>query len=794
MRLTTTLTFLLLLSAADVCFAVLDLSGDRARENAIGGNYRIDYGKHGANAVRQLCVNLLKVQNFIGFDYCLEQWQKHYVTADGELETKAGISTRWFTQDYTNALFSGLKAEAALARSNLAEAREHGEVALKGLRGMPAQISRNLLGRKVDKSSLKISKAELGPPVLGTMAVIEGLSGDTEAAETYLRELEKINVKCFLCGRYEPEKRARLARGYLSVGKYDKAFEAITNEKAKGAKLTEEALFKLNPAYYLVAAVTGATKGKMDDFMGMESAAMLCHTLDRLKASSNEQCWDRLLEERFIDVFGAIKFMALSRSGAIKQAKSDSDAALPLLEEAINLLEEQRSSLALDTNKMGFVSDKLAPYRNIIELHVQAGRFDTALSYAERAKSRALVDLLASRGDVKPKNAAIEDDLAEIASAEDVIASIDLSGSGLRSANRGLLLEKRETIRQAAPQFASLRTVSAPEIAKLQSHLEADEAILEYYGYDDDYYVFVMTQEGVVGTRIDGSSLLADINAFRATIQNPEDSTYLEKGGALYNQLVQPVTGYLTNVKSLTIVPHGPMHYLPFSALSNGNGFLIDHYELRILPSASVLSFIGGDRTAKDSTLILGNPDLGDPNMDLPGAQVEAEAIAGKLSNATLYMRKQASESLIKREGGQYGHLHLASHGVFDPENPLGSGLLLAKDQANDGVLTVSELFELNLDADLVTLSACETALGEITNGDDVVGFTRGFLYAGTDSIVSSLWQVSDAATSILMQSFYDTLNVASKRSSLRAAQLHLKDTEYAHPFYWAAFQLTGES
>jgi len=136
--------------------------------------------------------------------------------------------------------------------------------------------------------------------------------------------------------------------------------------------------------------------------------------------------------------------------------------------------------------------------------------------------------------------------------------------------------------------------------------------------------------------------------------------------------------------------------------------------------------------------------------------------------------------------------VHLACHGTFNPEKPLDSGLLLAGDNSNDGMLTVGELYDLQLNADLVTLSACETALGKIANGDDVVGFTRGFLYAGTNSIVSSLWQVDDRATSILMQAFYRLLGTQDKRSALREAQLKVKETYNTHPYYWAAFQLTG--
>ena len=116
----------------------------------------------------------------------------------------------------------------------------------------------------------------------------------------------------------------------------------------------------------------------------------------------------------------------------------------------------------------------------------------------------------------------------------------------------------------------------------------------------------------------------------------------------------------------------------------------------------------------------------------------------------------------------------------------------MASDGKNDGKLTVGELYDLHLPADLVTLSACETALGKVANGDDVVGFTRGLLYAGANSIVSSLWKVDDKATSILMQQFYQSLRETNKRSALRAAQLKVKDSYNAHPYFWAAFQIIG--
>jgi len=282
------------------------------------------------------------------------------------------------------------------------------------------------------------------------------------------------------------------------------------------------------------------------------------------------------------------------------------------------------------------------------------------------------------------------------------------------------------------------------------------------------------------------------VQVFRDHIVAPDSDRYKTVGQALFEKLINPLEGMI-DTKNLTIVPHGVLHYLPFNALYGKDGFLIDRYNIRILPSAGVMKFLRDRRESYSGNLLaFGNPDLGDPNFDLPGAQKETIAITNKDPESKLFLRKQATETALKRYGGQFRYIHFATHGTFIAGKPLLSGLLMAGDGENDGTLTVGELYDISLPADLVTLSACETALGKVANGDDVIGFTRGFLYAGTRSIVSSLWKVDDKATSILMQEFYKNLKESDKRSALRSAQLKIKDTYNSHPYFWAAFQITG--
>jgi CHAT domain-containing protein len=257
--------------------------------------------------------------------------------------------------------------------------------------------------------------------------------------------------------------------------------------------------------------------------------------------------------------------------------------------------------------------------------------------------------------------------------------------------------------------------------------------------------------------------------------------------------LIAPVIGQIQAGK-LIVVAHGPLHYLPFNALHDGERYLIERYSLRMLPSASVLKYLSGRAVVKPgNVLAFGNPDLGNPSFDLVHAQAEAIAVTQNRPQSKVLLRKEANETAFRQFGSGFRYIHFATHGEFNAAEPLKSALLLAKDADSDGLLTVDKLYSLKLDADLVTLSACETGLGKIASGDDVVGLTRGFLYAGSRSIVASLWKVDDLATSYLMTRFYDNLSAGDKREALRKAQL---DTlkKYAHPFYWAPFQITGSA
>ena len=367
-----------------------------------------------------------------------------------------------------------------------------------------------------------------------------------------------------------------------------------------------------------------------------------------------------------------------------------------------------------------------------------------------------------------------------------------------RSADVAAYKSAVQTLKATAPEYASLVTSEPTVLADVQKLLTKGELLIEYYEAKDSLLIFSVSQSDIQTRSIHAPQLVRLVSDFRQSLSNITSDEYREIGEELYGLLLSPVSSEIDKASGLTIVPHGALHYVPFAALYSGSEYLVDMKPTRVLPSASILQYLEKDHREDASLLVLGNPDRNDRSMDLPGAQREAIAIASRSSAsqtispaAVLLLRDQATETVFKQTASQYQYIHLASHGVFNDADPLSSRLLLAQDAENDGDLMVNELYSLRLNADLVTLSACETALGDVANGDEVVGFGRGFLYAGADSIVSSLWEVDDQATNLLMQSFYQNLQVMSKRQALTAAILSTRRS-YQHPYYWAAFQLTG--
>jgi CHAT domain-containing protein len=606
-------------------------------------------------------------------------------------------------------------------------------------------------------------------------------SGQIEQAERAASQLAAVQVDMYQDYAMGAKSLA-LARVNMALGRWQSTLDALTSDKTLALRT------------FLDQLATGAFLRGINNWVWLElpRGYMQSKALFELGDYAHAKTgYDQILKVPQVVANGEIYWMSLADRAQLAAAEGDTELAIHLSRQALDVIERQRASIHTEANKIGFIGDKQAVYARLVELLFKAGRLPEAFEIVERAKSRALVDLLASKTNFgAPRDARDSKiDIVELINEKNRndFSSLVQSASAVRSASSNT---RPNSYKVALPsELQALVSVSALSPKEIQDLLAADESLLSYFSYGGRMFVLLVQKDRIVGQQIQTEGLENAIRKLRGSIakQLPVDAQL----ALLYQRLIGPVAAQISG-KRLSIVAHGALHYLPFSALYDGKDYLADSFNLRMLPSASVLKYIR-PAGANDfrNTLILGNPDLQDSQLDLPGAQQEATTLAQQLGATQVLLRAQASKDAFMQWAPAAHFIHVASHGEFDSANPLSSALLLAAPTREQGRLTVSDLYQLGLNAEIVTLSACETGLGRVASGDDVVSLTRGFLYAGTSTVLASLWQVDDDSTTYLMTRFYHHLHNNIRGEALRLAQLDTR-ARYPHPFFWAPFYMTG--
>lgn len=607
--------------------------------------------------------------------------------------------------------------------------------------------------------------------------------GDLDLAMRYRKQLEDVS-KPFIGGRmWGWIKNNSLAQLDMALGLYAEALAHIP-DTSSGMKLIVSFVNSLGPYAYKGDSTTTVLELPR---RVMRATALL----ETGKPDEAKKIFDEILESRSIKDFGDLYWISLFERGRIAELETQPEQAASFYRKAIELIELQRSSISTEGSKIGFVGDKQQVYARLIAVLIRQGHVSDAFDFVERSKSRALVDMLGSKKDFAgARNDEKTQRILEQLDSVNLAAPVDdpNGGKGVRS-----LQLSRDELRKTAPELSSLVTVSSISAEQLRQRIGKGETLVEYYYEGKDLYVFLLNSAGLSVRTLDGAGLDQQVQSLRWALRRP-NSDWQTPSRALYQTLWKPIESSVAT-KNVIIVAHGALHYIPFAALQRSDGaLLIDQVDMSFLPSASVLQFLRSKRAgSEEKLLVFGNPNLGKPELDLKFAEIEARSVAGMSKPSQLLLRQDASESNFRNMESGFQRFHFATHGSFSADDPLNSGIYLAKDANNDGVLTVGDLYAMHLDADLVTLSACDTGLGKISNGDDVVGLVRGFLYAGSNSVVASLWSVDDKATAELMQAFYQNFGTLSKREALRLAQIKTRQ-DFPHPFFWAAFQLTGQA
>jgi CHAT domain-containing protein/tetratricopeptide (TPR) repeat protein len=547
-----------------------------------------------------------------------------------------------------------------------------------------------------------------------------------------------------------------------------------------------------------------------------------------------------------------IVYQALLLQAEIAEKQGKVEQALEFYQTSLEAVEEMRGRVAAEA-RATFIEDKELVYQGAVALSLEVGNFSQALELVERGKSRALVDLLAGELDIRIKVRA-EADRELVAELENwrmrrnelvsrlANASNPLS-AGLRSnaifqeidvenERSRLINETRECEKQITNLVEKLQVRNAdyaedmllrPTLPQLDvGCLEDDTVLIEYYICREEILAFVIDRSQVKVVRQLSTAKevnralsllrlnLAGVTHILAEPLSPEQKAERIKAAninakallqKLHRQLIAPLANDFIGYRRLIIVPHGPLHYLPFHALCDkASGlYLIEEWEeISYLPSGSLLSFCHKRtlRRAEEGghgALVMGFSNRGALTYCVNEARRIAELLGqnGNSGDCELYLEEEANERYFNNKAGTKQIIHLATHGQFREDDPLFSALLLS-----GGELTAQDLFNQQLSASLVTFSACETGLGALRGGDELQGLSRACLYAGASSLLLSLWRVEDESVAGLMENFYSRLlQGARKGKALREAQQTLLHTEgYEHPFFWAPFILIGHS
>jgi CHAT domain-containing protein/predicted negative regulator of RcsB-dependent stress response len=510
------------------------------------------------------------------------------------------------------------------------------------------------------------------------------------------------------------------------------------------------------------------------------------------------------------------------------------EEAIAAYRAAIELIETTRGRIREEPFRAGFMEDKYEVYVDLVRLLVKLGRIADAFIYVERSRARAYLDLLGSshievgptgqagRQEERALRKKIEQ-LYELLEREQTKPHQERRTGAVETVTRELAEAQRQyavllaELRSTDPEYASLVVVKPLGVSQVQGLLGGREALLEYFFANDELTVFFITPDRVAHFQqpVREKDLRAKVELFRDRLRPGATARDDWRGPAesLRELLMGPMEekDLLAGVDHLYIVPQGVLHYLPFAALwkpgpSEGE-FLVERYQVAYLPSASTLSFCRNKKRPTRRALLAMAPG----STGLRFAQQEVEAVRQLFPAAgVVATQSEASERLCKRHCGDYTVLHFATHGHLNKSNPLFSRIDLEPTPDEDGRLEVFEIMGLQLEADLVALSACNTALGsgyfsEVPAGDDWVSLTRAFIFAGTPSVVASLWEVDDRSTTELMKSFYRYLPKMSKAEALAqaqrdllqpgsASQQDLTSALYRNPYYWAAFVLVGDA
>jgi CHAT domain-containing protein/tetratricopeptide (TPR) repeat protein len=515
----------------------------------------------------------------------------------------------------------------------------------------------------------------------------------------------------------------------------------------------------------------------------------------------------------------ALSYQAWYVLGVVEEAMDRPDAAHQAYLKAHHHLENLRSHLKAEEMKIAFLKDKLEVYEALVRMCLSRGDSEeTAFGYIEEAKSRSLADLIAFRSQGLPASRKTE--RAMVDQVNTLRGELNwysrtiqlLEGRAvnlmapqlvkLRRAARECeqrLVEALASVRVEDAEYANLQTAGSVPLETIRAALPEDALLVEYYRVGDSFHVCLLSRRTIrivpVGSAAHLRRVLQllrfQLSKFRLGpdyVRTFHDQLLDATNAHLkefYEKLIAPVEAELRQAAHLIIAPHDFLHYLPFHALLGPDGVpLGERFSISYTPSASVYYLCATKQVTKSGrTLILGVPDP-----QAPQIADEVRAVAAVLPGSQVFMGAMATDEVLREYGAESRFVHIATHGYFRQDNPMFSSISLGNTH-----LSLFDLYQLNLPCELITLSGCGTGLNVVVGGDELLGLVRGLLYAGTQGVLVTLWDVNDQSTAEFMEHFYRALQVnPNKAHAVQSAMAELRG-RYKHPYYWAPFVLVGK-
>lgn len=495
------------------------------------------------------------------------------------------------------------------------------------------------------------------------------------------------------------------------------------------------------------------------------------------------------------------------------------------LDQAIDAIERLRAGMAVDL-RIAFLADKLDVYNDAVALSLDGGDLDGALQYVERAKSRALYEMFRDENSIRlqaldPQDQEMVEEINQLRERRRWLEQRALHRTPIADRDTSEQSERdtwREEARAVEARLESLfrelqvhnaaytasRTLTALPDEPVAAHLPPATALIEYFALDDALWALVVNQEEMHVRRLVDTATVQDYlsrwrlhltQAARFGVSGGLRDAHIHAAqkllGRMYEAVFAPLRGWCLSMERLYVVPHGVLHYLPLAALYDAerDAYLAETFSLARLPSAGVLAALAARRRQYDERalpLVIGHSQEGALPYTVEEARTVREMIAGDCYVEDAARRRLLLDSTVWRPV-----VHIAAHGLFRAEAPLFSAVYLA-----DGPLTTLDLFNTRLPTDVLVLSACESGLGVVQPGDEVMGLSRACLHAGAQSLLMSLWHINDLSTRDVMTAFYRQLtDGASPANALTAAQrVCIASDTMRHPFYWAAFTIAGDA